>query len=240
MVGWQGQVLAGEEVFQRAGERDAERGCTVQQGLGMDRFAVAQEPAEQGDHLAGAGGVVAGRQVAGEAGQPGGPGVQAGREVAGPDGDAVRGLVIAAGAQPGPGQAGDGAAGAAGRIGRRRPAGAGAGPAPARVAADPPGLAAPRARLLSLRPAFPAGALAAELPADPADLRSAAGAHARAQHAPAGGRVQDLVIAAARTPVLGRPVRQRVAAAGAVLAALDPDGPAAADAHADLHRHPLP
>src|SRR6266568_6514224 len=125
----------------------------------------------------------------------------------------------------------------AGRVRRGRAAGMGAMAAPAGISADPARLPAARAGLLGLLPAFAPRALAAQHPAGPADLVAAADAGPRAQHAPASGGVEGLILAAVRAGLLVRPVSNRVVTAGAVLASGDADRAPAADAVADPDCH---
>ena len=239
VVGRQGEPMAGEEVLQRAGQRPAPFRGSFQQGLRVDGPAVAQEPTEACDHLAGGGGVVAGHEVVREAGQPRRRVAEPGGEVLGPDRDPVRGPGIAGEAEPVALQVRDQAAGPAGGVGAGCPAGVGARPAPAGGLADPAGLAAPRAGLLGCGPPVLDQAQAADLAADPPDFPAAPDAGPRAQDALAGYLVELPGLAAARALVPGRAMGQGIAAAGAMLPARDADRPAAADALADLDRHRL-
>ena len=78
------------------------------------------------------------------------------------------------------GQVRDHAAGPAGGVGTRCPAGVGAVPAPAGGLTDPAGFAAARAGLLSRSPPVPGQAAAAVLAVGPSDLLAAASAGPRA------------------------------------------------------------
>ena len=93
VVGRQGEPMAGEEVLQRAGQRSAPFRGSFQQGLRVDGPAVAQEPPEVCDHLAGGGGVMAGHEVVREAGQPRRRVAEPGGEVLSPDRDRCGDLV---------------------------------------------------------------------------------------------------------------------------------------------------
>ena len=205
LVGGQRQALLGEVVFQGPGQgahRAARPAGAFEQVLGVIRVLAAEQPAQFGDHRAGAGRRVPGGQVHDEAIEPAGRVGEPGGQVSGLDERPLGTALPARRAQPQPFMPPDLPALRA-RPGRILAlTGPGAGAAPAGVLPQIPRPAAPRAEpprrgLPGLAPAVPAqGVLLA------ADRMPALGTGPRAQHAPPGIGLKD--------PLLPAPEAQRV------------------------------